>query len=471
MVGPFHGILAAASIHVIANWIYANAAARTGAGGFVSGDVGKVALQSDDNTLWLLTATTPTWVRISNDPTSVARANHTGTQLAATISDFDTQVRTSRLDQMTAPTADLSINSHKLTNVTDPTSAQDAATKIYVDSFAQGLSWKQAVRAATAVAGTLATSFENGDVIDGVTLATGDRILLKNQAAGEENGIYIVAASGAPTRSLDANTAAEILQASMFVQEGTANADTLWVNSTNAPITLETTPLVFAQLSGGGSTYSEGSGIDITATVVSLDIPSLTNDASPTTADYLLTYDVSAAAHKKVLISALPPPSASLTVEETDASPTDSAVTKIKVSPDSLSISSHEATVITGQYNNVHIVLGNATDVISTGLQKFALVCPFDGYIEGWDIYSTGGVTGSIVLDIWKDTYANYPPTVADTITASAKPTVSSAAKAQDSTLTSWIRTFSRGDILHVNVDSVTTFTIITFVLRTRRTA
>lgn len=60
------------------------------------------------------------------------RANHTGTQLAATISDFDTQVRTSRLDQLAAPTADVSLNSHKITNLADPTSAQDAATRAYV---------------------------------------------------------------------------------------------------------------------------------------------------------------------------------------------------------------------------------------------------------------------------------------------------------------------------------------------------
>ena len=71
-----------------------------------------------------------------------ARANHSGTQLAATISDFDTQVRTNRLDQLTAPTADVSINSHKLTSVTDPTSAQDASTKAYTDSAAAGIDAK-----------------------------------------------------------------------------------------------------------------------------------------------------------------------------------------------------------------------------------------------------------------------------------------------------------------------------------------
>jgi hypothetical protein len=116
------------------------------------------------------------------------------------------------LTDVGAPTADYSLNSHKLTSVADPTSAQDAATKNYVDNAVSGLSWKQAVRVATAAAGTLATSFANGSTVDGVTLATGDRILIKDQSTGSENGIYVVAASGAPTRATDADTGAELQQ-------------------------------------------------------------------------------------------------------------------------------------------------------------------------------------------------------------------------------------------------------------------
>lgn len=156
-----------------------------------------------------------------------------------------------RLDELAVPTADVSVNSHKVTNLAAPTSANDAARKADVDAAITGVSWKAAVRAATAVAGTLASSFENGDAIDGVTLATGDRILIKNQAAPAENGLYVVAVSGAPTRATDADSAAEVLQAAVFVEEGTANADTLWVCSTNAPITLGTTGLVFVQLANG----------------------------------------------------------------------------------------------------------------------------------------------------------------------------------------------------------------------------
>jgi hypothetical protein len=125
------------------------------------------------------------------------------------------------------------------------------AIKTYVDNASQGLTWKQAVRVATTAAGTLASSFENGDTVDGVTLATGDRILIKDQAAGAENGIYTVNASGAPTRATDANSAAEVLQATVTVQEGSTNADTTWTCTTNAPITLGTTALAFVLVNGG----------------------------------------------------------------------------------------------------------------------------------------------------------------------------------------------------------------------------
>jgi hypothetical protein len=78
--------------------------------------------------------------------------------------------------------------------------------------------------------------------------------------------------------------------------------------------------------------------------------------------------------------------------------------------------------------------------------------------------------SGSIVVDIWKDTYANYPPTVADTITASAKPTLSSATKAEDSTLTGWTTSVTAGDTLRFNVDSATTVTRVTLILEFTRT-
>jgi hypothetical protein len=108
------------------------------------------------------------------------------------------------------------------------------------------LSWKAPVRAATTANGTLATAFENGDTIDGVVLATGDRILLKDQTTGSQNGIYTVNASGAPTRATDADTGAELVCATVRVSEGTANADSEWSCTTNAPITVGATALAWS---------------------------------------------------------------------------------------------------------------------------------------------------------------------------------------------------------------------------------
>ncbi|MFD1985897.1 DUF2793 domain-containing protein [Mesorhizobium newzealandense] len=130
----------------------------------------------------------------------------------------------------------------------------EKGVKTYVDGKVTGLSWKQAVRAATTGAGTLASSFENGDTLDGVTLATGDRILIKNQSSGAENGIYTVNASGAPTRAADADSGAELVDASCYVSEGTTQADTQWTCTTNAPITPGSTSLAFAQAGIGGFT-------------------------------------------------------------------------------------------------------------------------------------------------------------------------------------------------------------------------
>lgn len=133
--------------------------------------------------------------------------------------------------------------------------ATQRAIKTYVDSKIAGLRWKQPARAATTANVALATALENGDTIDGVVLATGNRILVKNQTNAAENGIYIVAASGAPTRSDDGDSSAELVSAAIFVSEGSVNADKQFVCQTNAPIVVGTTALTFAEFqTGGGGT-------------------------------------------------------------------------------------------------------------------------------------------------------------------------------------------------------------------------
>jgi hypothetical protein len=186
--------------------------------------------------------------------------------------------------------------------------APQAAVKSYIDNKVNGLSWKQEVRAATTANGTLASAFANGSVIDGVTLATGDRILVKNQTTTSENGIYIVAASGAPTRAADADSGAELVDASVYVSEGTANADTQWTCTTNAPITVGTTGLAFAQLvSGSGLTAASAADVQAgTSTTKAITPSALTGSAAPQTLTdgATISWDMSVGFNAKVTIAA-----------------------------------------------------------------------------------------------------------------------------------------------------------------------
>jgi hypothetical protein len=130
---------------------------------------------------------------------------------------------------------------------------------------------KQPVVAATTANITLATDIEDADVLDGVTLATGDRVLVKNQTAGEDNGIYIVTVS-TPTRAADFDTADDMINAIIVVAEGTANEDTVWLHTTDGAITVDTTPLTFISfasvatflgLSDTPGAYTGGFGLDL----------------------------------------------------------------------------------------------------------------------------------------------------------------------------------------------------------------
>ncbi len=164
--------------------------------------------------------------------------------------------------------ADQSHGGFKITSLGDPSAATDGANKRYVDSVASGLDVKQSVRASTTAAlpsntrtGNVLTATANGALSaqDGVTLVAADRVLVKNEATGANNGIYDVTTVGdgsnpfVLTRSTDADSSAEVTGGMFtFVNEGTLNADTGWVLSTNDPITLNTTSLSFTQFSSAG---------------------------------------------------------------------------------------------------------------------------------------------------------------------------------------------------------------------------
>lgn len=194
------------------------------------------------------------------------RSTHTGTQAAATISDFDTQVRTNRLDQMATPTAQVNMNGQRVIGIGTPVATTDAATKGYVDALVNGTDWKQSVRVATTANITLSGLL----TVDSVTLAAGNRVLVKNQTDGKQNGIYVVA-SGAWTRATDADESAEVTSGmACMVEEGTANSATQWILNTAGNIVVGTTVLTFSQI-GAATTYTAGAGINIAGNVVSID--------------------------------------------------------------------------------------------------------------------------------------------------------------------------------------------------------
>jgi hypothetical protein len=188
----------------------------------------------------------------------------TFTKLTVNGKGLVTAAAAANLNDIGAPSADFSFNNFKLTNLAVPTNDADAASKGYVDSVAQGLTVKDSVRAATTANITLSGT----QTIDGVALVEGNRVLVKNQSTASANGIYVVA-SGAWTRSTDADIFNELVSAFTFVEEGSTLADTGFVCTVNAGGTLGTTPITWAQFSGAG-TFTAGTGLTLTGGTFSI---------------------------------------------------------------------------------------------------------------------------------------------------------------------------------------------------------
>ncbi|WAC45567.1 head decoration protein [Pseudomonas sp. SL4(2022)] len=173
----------------------------------------------------------------------------------------------------------LNADGFRVQNLADALNPQDAVTKAQLEAAVQGWKWKEPVRASS----TANITLSGAQTIDGVSVVAGDRVLVKNQSSAAANGIYI-AATGAWSRSADFDAGSEVVGATVFVSEGTANGNSQWNMTTDGPITIGTTSLVWVQV-GGGSSYTAGAGINISSGVISIDAAVVARKVSATIGD------------------------------------------------------------------------------------------------------------------------------------------------------------------------------------------
>lgn len=189
---------------------------------------------------------------------SVTAASITAAGIPTTsITNFDSIIKSYKLDQFAAPTTNIGLNNTVLQNAGTPVSANDVATKGYTDALVAGLNYKKEVKATTTGSNIV---LSGTTTLDGVTLNAGDRVLVRDQTDGTQNGLYVVDA-GSWARSSDGT--AMNAGTYVYVDQGVLYADAAFVLTTNDPITVGTTSLSFVQFSGAGQIIA-GNGLSKT---------------------------------------------------------------------------------------------------------------------------------------------------------------------------------------------------------------
>ena len=196
---------------------------------------------------------------------STDRSQHTGSQLAATISNLAATVKAYRLDEFAAPTTSLNLSSQKIINLAPGVSGTDAVNVNQLQAVVNSTDWKDSVRASTTANITLSSL----QTIDGISVAAGDRVLVKNQTVASGNGLYI-AATGAWTRTTDGGNGSITPSTTVMVEEGSTLAGTQWRVITTGAIVVGTTSIAWSQI-GAGTSYTNGVGINVAGNVISVD--------------------------------------------------------------------------------------------------------------------------------------------------------------------------------------------------------
>jgi hypothetical protein len=197
----------------------------------------------------------------------LSRANHTGTQPASSISDLTGAITATPLNSFQPPTGPVAMGGQRITGGAPGIASTDFATVGQASDIANNLGFKLVKAASTANVAIASTG--NGATIDGVALATGNRVLLKDQTDGTQNGIYSVGTSSL-TRATDADSASDLPPGTIVVvEQGTANADKMWMLTTNSGYVMGVTALVFAPYGNAPNPYTAGNGINITGQVIS----------------------------------------------------------------------------------------------------------------------------------------------------------------------------------------------------------
>lgn len=310
-----------------------------------------------------------------------------------------------------AALADLSAFARTLLDDADAAAARTtlgAASQTALDAAIAGLSFKDSVRAKST--GNVNVANPGTATFDGVTLANGESLLLGSQTAPAENGLYTFNGAGvALTRRTDADAWAELVGGFVAVEEGTTFADTMWLFTANQGGTLGTTAITLTQF-----------GITGPHTHAATDISDST------------------AAGRALLTAAT---------------------------------ATAQRALLNVEHYSIQREIGDGTNVIPAGVWCDVFIDIPGDIVE---VTLLGNESGSIVIDLWKCTYAQFDnttrPVVADSITAAAKPTISSAHKSQDSTLTGWTRALAVANVIRVKVDSVTNLKRVLMNIKVART-